>query len=171
MSLEFERSDTLRPSLQRDFLILLLWVLWLMFMTALGWPPLIGVTGVGFVVLYGAWTWNWLVAAFVFLGMGWVYSAFSLTPSALFWVSTFGTYLLLKLARFRFEIRSPFQFSLAVCFATFLSEWLQLILLDRVLPGVEAPLFLFGILITRSLLQGILGYFVWGPLQRWALKT
>jgi len=171
LSLEFERSDTLRPSLQRDVLVLLGWAFWIMLMTALGWPSVIGITGVGFVVLYGAWSWNWLLAAFIFLVMGWVYSVFSLTPSALFWVSTFGTYLLLKLARFRFEIRSPFQFALTVFLASFLTEWLQLILLDRALPGVQAPLFLFGILITRSLLQGILGYFLWGPLQRWALQT
>lgn len=142
-----------------------------MLMTAMGWPSMAGITGVGFVVLYGAWSWNWIIAAFIFLVMGWFYSVFSLTPSGLFWISTFGTYLLLKLARFRFEIRSSFQFGLTVFFASFFTEWLQLVLLDRALPGTQAPLFILGILITRSLLQGILGYFLWGLLQRWILRT
>lgn len=168
MNLEFERSDSFRSNYQRDLFLVLIWTLWVVLVTSLGWSKWFSFSGMGLIVLYGALCWNLTWAGFVFVWMGWIFSAISLTPAALTWLSLFISYLFLKLAQFRLEIRNAFQFAIAVGLASLSIELIQLLLLDRIAPGLDVPWIMYPLLISRALLQAGLGYLVWTPLQRWA---
>lgn len=169
MSLEFERSDTFRPSLQRDLVAILLWGLWTVGVVSLELESPWNLSGTAFLLVYGAWSWGLLRAAFILLWVGWVFSVFSLMPSALYWLSMMIVYGLLKIAQFRFQIRTSTEFAFTVFFSALLLDLSTYFLLAQTLENVGWSWALQGRIFLSAFLHGFLGYWLWAPLQRWSL--
>lgn len=165
MSFEFDKSESSRSHLTRDFVVLGLWALWVSAISALELPKSLSVSGVSFLLLYGAWTWRFERAALFLLLAAAIYGSVSLMPSGLYWLSLFAVYALLRIARYRFLIESLGQFVAAIMITSFGLAIFQAVLLSLAHDEGFWSLSLFGNFVIQALFQGILASFLFGPLK------
>lgn len=163
--LDFEKTEVSRPSWKRDLVVIGLWLSWLLLVTAMGLPKPLQVTGLSFVLLYATWAWGFQRTAFWFLWVSWIFSAFSLMPAGLLWLSLMIVFGVMKLVRFRFLIDQGPQMALAVFLVSlglllvqgaFLS-----VLQDSNIWSLEILLSLF----SQAFIEGVLASILFRPLK------
>lgn len=138
-------------------LILLSWILWLSFTSALPLPVWLLVPMTSVVLLYGAYLWDITTAAFIILAMSWLHHVYSITPPGLYWLSLFLVFLALKVATSQFALNGPFQIFWILVGACLTSEILQLYLMSHAYDELRLSWRITGPIISSAIVQGLVG--------------
>lgn len=165
--LEFRQTINIRKQWPRDLLIGSVAVLWLFIFSSFELPFFISMTGIPVVLVFGAWLWSPVRAALFVLIFSWVYAKLSLVPSGSFWVAGFLSYLALKLARFRFLIRSLFQLSLTVFLTSLLFDGIQTFLFAAVHELTIVSWALILRILLSAVLHALLGAILYPVFSYW----
>jgi|GEM_PF-5039460 len=163
--LEAKLNEIGRSAWKQEAVILALWALWLVLVSCLELPHLIYLPGTAFLLIYATWALGFLQAAVFLLFAAWIYASFSLTLSGIFWLSAFIIFLLLKIAQFRFMIRTPFQFFIALWATAFAMSFLQYWMLSEIYEGNSLNLNFLVILFSSAFCQALIGALLFKPLR------
>jgi len=128
-SLKEERS---KVKIKTSLLILLIWGIWLSFVSTLSLPTWISIPAAAVILIYGAQWWSVAEAAFYLLLASWIYSHFSLTTPGFYWLSLFAVYLVLRLVSLRVELDSIALLLSLIFLAALGVEFVQLILFQQI---------------------------------------
>ena len=164
MSLEPLAQERQREVLKTTFIVIGIWTLWLLFISTLSYSHRLSLSAVAIVLLFGSFWWNLTEGAFFILLMSWIFHGFSLTPPGFYWISIFCVFAILKIASYRFSVRSPQELGIAVLIAALLCDFSQLFFLKQISPIYVFSFSTLGFIILSAFLQTGLALLLMRPL-------
>ena len=160
MSLEAIKTQRHRVTTAVSLIVVLIWTVWLVLLGGLSSFYLVPVPMTAVVLIFGAYVWEPRESLLYLLLMSLLYGAVSITPSGLFWLSLLVVFLFLRLVSFRLSIRSPALVAGVVVLTSWGLDFVQWILLGRVLEYGSFSWSLLGTILLSGLAQGVLSILV-----------
>lgn len=163
--IDFDKTELLRTSWKRDLVVVLVWLVWLLFMSAMQMPRFLSITALSFVLIYAAWAWSFGRASFWFLVVSLLFASISLIPSGLMWLSLTVVYLGLRIARHRFLLEHGPQLALAIFFTSLSLSLVQALILGFVNEHSIWSVRLGFELFSLAVVEGILASMLFRPIK------
>ncbi len=147
--------------------LLLAWWIWLALISAVSLPWGLNLSAAGMILVVGAYHWTFREGLVFLLIMSLLYSAASAAPSGWMWICFVIVFGVLKIVSFRVRIQTVVELALAVFFAAWSLELIQMIFLSQMMEEVRT---FSWILLGRSILSAFGQTLMAILLSRWLLQ-
>lgn len=164
MALEPYRFEGPSRTGRSSVVLILVWACFLVFLSSLRFPWGMRFHGIAFLLLIGGSWWALIEGALYLLIVAFIFGAFSLTPSGLFWLALFLPYLFLRLATYRFTLSSRAEVAGVVFVVSVGFELLQGWLIHEASSEPVLSHSLLGQILLVGLIQAVLGGILAKPL-------
>jgi hypothetical protein len=140
------------------------WLIWLCFVSTLSLSSRISIPCTALVLIFGTFYWSVTEGFFIFLAMGMLYRAFSMTPPGLYWMALSIIFIFLKIIMFRISVRTIPQLLVTIFLAALALDIVQWLLLRMVTEVHVGSWVTLGGIFLSALLQTIIGIIFVRPL-------